>query len=247
MNTFFSGNGYRIVDQTDLTSDEVTFKNAWGVADEDLYNRTIREANQTYHNGQPFFFHVMTTSNHRPFTYPGGKVEAPAGTGRSGGVEYTDFALSQLIKSAQNQPWFSDTLFVIVADHCAGSAGKVGLPVEKYHIPMFIYAPGYIKPGEVDKLASQIDLAPTLLSLLNFSYDSFFFGQDILSPGFKGRALIANYQKLGLYDGKQLVILSPRRVINQITTGSDDIVSQDLRSPSPLVNELMSYYLNFRS
>ena len=97
---------------------------------------------------------------------------------------------------AKQQPWFDNTVFVVLADHCASSAGRVGLPVEKYHIPLFIYSPGHIPSGEIDRLSSQIDLAPTLLSLLNFSYDSFFFGTDILSPDFKPRAFIANYQKL---------------------------------------------------
>ena len=71
MNAFFSGNGYRIIDQTDLKSSEVTFKNAWGVSDEDLYRKTLREADAAYGRGSHFFYHVMTTSNHRPFHVPG--------------------------------------------------------------------------------------------------------------------------------------------------------------------------------
>lgn len=244
MNTFFSGNGYRIVDQTDFSKEEISFKNAWGVADEDLYRRTIREANQVYKTGKPFFFHVMTTSNHRPFTYPADKIDIPSGTGgRAGGIKYTDYALKQLVQEAKEQPWFSDTIFVIVADHCAASAGKVGLDVDKYHIPMFFYAPKYIKPEEIDLLASQIDLAPTLLEMLNFSYDSFFFGKDIMSPSFKGRALIANYQKLGLFDGNNLVILSPRKEIDLITLSeSNKVILQKITPVSPLVSQCMSFY-----
>lgn len=242
MNAFFSGNGYRIIDQTDLAADEISFKNAWGVADEDLYNRAINEADNEFQSGAPFFFHIMTTSNHRPYTYPEGKIDIPSGTGRAGAVKYADYALSQLIEQAKSRPWFADTLFVVVADHCAGSAGKVGLPVEKYHIPLFIYGPQHIKPEEIDLLASQLDLAPTLLALLNFSYESFFFGRNILAPDFTPRALIGNYQKLGLLKEDELLILSPRRIIEAVATPADTPVIRKVEAAYPPVIELMSFY-----
>jgi len=247
MNTFFSGNGYRIVDQTDLKGKEVTFNNAWGVCDEDLYNRAIYEANQVNKIKKPFFFHIMTTSNHRPFTYPEGKIDLPPGdgkigSGRYGGVKYADYALGQLLKKAKRQPWFDDTIFVVLADHCASSAGRVGLPVDKYHIPLFIYAPKHIEAKEIQTLSSQIDVAPTLLSLLNFSYDSFFFGKNILASDFKPRALIANYQKLGILTNECLLILSPGKEINLIDTNADELCVKKVNLSYPFVKELMSYY-----
>lgn len=247
MNAFFSGNGYRIVDQPSLSSREVTFNNAWGVCDEDLYNRAIQEANLAQKSKKPFFFHIMTTSNHQPFTFPEGKIDLPpgegrGGSGRFGGVKYTDYALGQLMQKARKAPWFEDTVFVVVADHCAASAGKVGLPVEKYHIPLFIYAPGHIKPGEVQTLSSQIDLAPTLLALLGISYESFFFGKDILSPNFRGRALIANYQKLGMLKKEELLFLSPGKQISRIALNTGELVLEKVSSQYPGVRELMAYY-----
>jgi phosphoglycerol transferase MdoB-like AlkP superfamily enzyme len=247
MNAFFSGNGYRVVDQTCLSNREITFENAWGVCDEDLYLRAIHEANQTYQDRKPFFFHIMTTSNHQPFTFPEGKIdlmpgEGKGGSGRFGGVKYTDYALAQLIQQAKKQPWFEDTVFVVVADHCAASAGKVGLPVEKYHIPLFIYSPKHIRPKEIHALSSQIDLAPTLLALLNISYESFFFGKNILSPGFKGRALIANYQKLGLLEKNELLFLSPGRQINRMDIGQAAPFLEKISVDDPVVRDLMAYY-----
>ncbi len=248
MNAFFSGNGYRIVDQPRLSSSEVTFKNAWGVCDEDLFNRAIREANQAFASRRPFFFHIMTTSNHRPYTFPEGKIDLSpgkgghGGSGRAGAVKYTDYAISRLIRQARSQPWFDDTVFVLVADHCAHSAGRVGLPVDKYHIPLFIYSPRHIPAKEVPALSSQMDLAPTLLALLNVSYESFFFGQDILSPEFQGRALIANYQKLGLLTEKELLLLSPGRQISRIPLGRDQVKLDTVGKDYPGVRALMAYY-----
>ena len=243
MNAFFSGNGYGIVDQTDFSDDEVTFKNAWGVCDEDLYRKAIRTANLADEGKKPFFLHIMTTSNHRPYTYPAGKIDIPSGANRSGAVKYTDYALRQLMTLAKDRPWFDDTVFVLVADHCANSAGKIGLPIEKYHIPLLIYAPKHIGSGEIDKIASQIDIAPTLLSLLDFRYESWFFGGDILNDAFIERALIGNYQKLGLYKENELIILSPgQKVEKMIDPEHDGTIIEKLTQLTHPVIETMSWY-----
>jgi len=218
MNYFFGNNGFKVVDRTDFADSEVHFANAWGVADEDVFNKVIDHANAAYKKNQPFFNFIMTTSNHRPYTYPSGRVSIPSGDGRDGAVQYTDYAIGKLIEDARKQPWFDNTVFVVIADHCAGVAGKTALPVADYHIPMLIYSPANIPPRHVDTLTSQIDLAPTLLSLLNFSYDSEFFGRDALGEDAakKPRALIANYQSLGLFEDNVLTVLEPRKVQYQI-------------------------------
>jgi phosphoglycerol transferase MdoB-like AlkP superfamily enzyme len=229
MAAFFSGNGYGVIDQTSVPDDEIEFSNAWGMSDEDLYRQTLKAADRAAAAGRPFFFHLMTTSNHRPYTYPDGRVEIPSGTGRDGAVMYTDFAIGQFLQQARDRPWFGDTLFVIVADHCAGSAGKEDLPLGKYHIPMWIYAPGRVAPREVDTLVSQIDVAPTLLAMLNVDYPSMAFGVDMLSSAHPRRALIGNYEYLGYYDGRELTILQPQRRIERYryTDGNAEKVEVD--------------------
>ncbi len=243
MNAFFSGNGYRVIDQTDLTEQEIHFENAWGVADDDLLSRALTEADRLHGTNKPFLFHIMTTSNHRPFTYPAGRIDIPSGSGRSGGVKYTDYAIGEFIKAARGKPWFDDTVFVVVADHCAGSARKAELPVDKYHIPLFIYAPKHLQPGKIDILSSQIDVAPTLLGLLNFSYDSRFFGRDILSirPE-QGRALIGNYQRLGLFKDNKLVYLAPRRQIVVVDDPFNRSLPLKPEQERGLLLENMAYY-----
>jgi len=216
MNAFFAGNGYGVVDQNSAPEKLIGFENAWGMADENLFDLALQAADKAHGEQQPFFFHVMTTSNHRPYTYPDGRIDIPSGSGRDGAVKYTDYAIGELLRKAQEKPWFDDTLFVIVADHTAGSAGKQALPVERYHVPMWVYAPKHIRPGKVATLASQIDIAPTLLAMLNMDYDSFFFGRDVLAmPSDSGRALIGNYQNLGLYEDDTLTILSPPLIARQ--------------------------------
>lgn len=216
MQDFFTGNGYDIVDKSSLKPNEITFSNIWGVCDEDMANKAIQTMNEEAKTGKPFFNHWMTVSNHRPFTYPEGKISIP-GTAKSrdGGVMYTDYALKQFFEMAKKQAWFKNTIFVIVADHCASSSGKTELPMDKYRIPGFIYAPGFIQPQKFDKLVSQIDLMPTVLGLLNFNYTSKFFGQDVLKTTYQPRAFIATYQDLGFIKNDVLTIISPVKKTKQ--------------------------------
>ncbi len=213
MNYFFGNNGYRVIDRASVAKKDITFANAWGACDEDLYRWTMREADAAHAAGKPFHYFVMTTSNHRPFTFPEGKIDLPSKTsGRAGAVKYTDFAIGQFLREAAKQPWYRDTVFVIVADHCASVAGKTALPVQNYHIPLIIFSPGgHIAPGHVPELMSQVDYAPTLLGLLNWSYASRFFGRDVRHATGDRRALIGNYQKLGLFEPGVLSVLMPVR------------------------------------
>jgi phosphoglycerol transferase MdoB-like AlkP superfamily enzyme len=215
MEDFYSGNGYQIVDKSSFTPEEVTFSNVWGVCDEDMYNKAVKVMSAEAKENKPFFNHIMTVSNHRPFTYPNNKIDIPGDIkSRDGGVKYTDYSLRKFFEMAGKQPWFTNTVFVIVADHCASSAGKTELPMDKYRIPAFIYSPG-IKPEKCTKLMSQIDLMPTLFGLLHFDYQSKFFGQDVLKSDYKPRAFIATYQDLGFIKDNVLTILSPKQRVRQ--------------------------------
>ena len=211
MKDFFGGNGYDIIDRDNFTPEEITFANIWGVSDEDMARKAIKEMNAQAKTGKPFFNHWMTVSNHRPFTYPEGRIDIP-GTAKSrqGGVKYTDYALKLFFELAKKESWFKDTVFVIVADHCASSAGRTELPLDRYRIPCLIYA-DFLEAEQIDKLASQIDVMPTVMELLNFSYESKFLGNDIFSEFYQPRAYIATYRELGYLTPDTLSIIKPLR------------------------------------
>ncbi|HKE13128.1 MAG TPA: sulfatase-like hydrolase/transferase [Myxococcota bacterium] len=245
MNSFFSANGFDVIDRSSLAPGEVTFENAWGVADEDLYRRVIRESRRSFEQGQRFFSLVMTTSNHRPYTYPDARIDIPSGQGREGALKYTDWAIGDFLETARKEPWFRDTLFLIVADHCASSSGRTAIPVEKYRIPFYVYAPAQVEPGVVGTLASQMDLAPTLFGLLRFRYTSKFFGRDILDePPSAGRALLSTYQQLGYLKDDKLAVLSPGRRIEVFSvnpqTGKERLVPST-QDPDGIADAI-SYY-----
>ena len=226
MNQFFGGNGFDIVDRgrgylmgdeftskrTNIEDNEVTFENAWGVCDEDIYRKVIKEADENHKNKTPFFNFIMTTSNHRPYTYPENKVKIPSGEGRHGAVAYTDFAIKEFLKIAKSKPWFENTVFVVMADHCASSAGKKEIDVAKYHIPAFIYNLKGEAPKDVNKLCSQVDLFPTLFGYFNWTYESQLIGKDVSKMKFsEERAFIGNYRSLALFKKNKLMILNDKK------------------------------------
>lgn len=220
MASFFGGNGYTVIDRTAIDKKDIHHENIWGVADEDLFDLALREIDARAAVGKKVFAHVMTTSNHRPFTYPADRIDIPSGTGREGAVKYTDFAIGQFVEKARLRPWFDNTLFVFVADHTSIARGRSDLPMERYHIPMVMYAPGKIAPRRVDALASQIDVAPTMLGWLNVPYVSEFFGRDVLRDGGPAPSLfMANYQTVGFVGEGMQVELRPKQATR--VTGVD--------------------------
>jgi len=180
MGKFFSNSSYTVLDKRDIPDSLIHVTTAWGADDEASFDFTLQQCDKSFNKGKLFFNHVMTVSNHRPYTYPEGRIDiSPTYQSIQGAVKFTDFAINKFIKDATHKPWFNNTLFVIVADHCAKSAGKTDLPVNRYHIPCIIYAPQLIKPAIENRLVSQIDLAPTILGLMNLNYLSRFMGYDI--------------------------------------------------------------------
>lgn len=241
MNAFFGGNGYTVVDRTALRSDQIHFENIWGVADEDLFALALREIDARHARGQRFFAHVMTTSNHRPFTYPEGRIDIPSHSGREGGVKYTDWAIGRFVEEARKRPWFADTLFVFVADHTHKGRGRQELSPDAFHIPMLVHAPAHLPPARIDTMASQIDVAPTVLGLLRLPYRSRFFGHDILREGRDHpRAFMAHYQTVGYLEGSRVVELRPNRRARVVDADSGEPVEGE--AAGVLIDRAVAWY-----
>lgn len=238
MNAFFGGNGFDIYDRGrgsilsddintkryNIDDNEVTFENAWGIADDDIYRKVLKVADEKYQSKQPFFAFVMSTSNHKPYTYENGKIDIPSGTGRPGAVKYSDYAIGEFLKQAKKKPWFNNTVFVFIADHCASSAGKDAIDIKNHHIPAFIYNLHSHNNEKVEKEVSQIDIFPTLFSLLNWKYTSQFYGKDIFDPLYQSRSFVGTYIKLGMKRGNDVSILSDQKIINQYKWNKTNLI-----------------------
>ncbi|OQP54488.1 sulfatase [Niastella yeongjuensis] len=256
MNNFFGNNGFDITDKggrfspgdhftgaRNIIDDKnIHFANAWGICDEDLYDAVISEADARYAKQQPFFDFVMTTSNHRPFTYPDKKIDIPSGTGRDGAVKYTDYAIGEFLKKVRTKPWFNNTVIIFVADHCASSAGKNEINVSKYHIPCIISNLKSNTPPVIDQQCSQIDLFATLFGLLNWQYESDWYGKNVLLPTFQPRAYVATYQKLGYLQRDSLVIASPQQQITTTKWNAKTDEQRPIKNDPALSNKAIAAY-----
>lgn len=258
MNTFFGGQGFDIVDRNRgnplsdeiktqrfaIPDNEVKFENAWGICDEDLYKQSIKYADKSAKANKPFFQFVMTTSNHKPYTFPAGKIDLPQGD-RNAAVKYTDYALGKFIADAKTKPWFKNTVFVIVADHCASSAGKWEINIDRHHIPAIIYnLPGQ-QPTRISRLTSQIDLMPTLFGYLGWNYNTSLYGKDInKTKDGDERAFIGNYRTLGMLKGNIFTQIDDRKRLKQFgVSGNEKQTLSEIKTKNQeLASHTISYY-----
>lgn len=208
MRAFFESNSFEVLDQGDFSREQVHFSNAWGICDGDVFDFAIHHADKLYAENKPFFQFILTTSNHRPYTFPEHKVDMQSGASREAAIKYSDYAIGEFLKSAEKQPWFNQTLFVFVADHNAAVAGGTKILPSDYRIPFIVYAPKLVPTEKVSLLGSQIDVAPTLLGLLGISYQSRFYGHDLMTAK-NGRTFLGTYQKIAYMEKDRMAILSP--------------------------------------
>lgn len=214
MRSFFTGNGVdQIVDQSQMQNP--VFTGSWGASDEDLFTAAHQQLTALHQQDKPFFSLIFTSSNHEPFEFPDGRIELdeePKATVNNA-VKYADWAMGQFFEMAKQSAYWQDTLFLIVADHDNRVYGDNLIPVEKFHIPALILGAD-TKAALLKPLASQIDLAPTLLSMMGVSSCHTMTGRDfMLDHTSPGRALLQfeNYFAL-MQQGtgpQELVILKP--------------------------------------
>jgi phosphoglycerol transferase MdoB-like AlkP superfamily enzyme len=180
MGAFWSSIGFNPVwDESDIRHD--SFTTAWGVSDEDLYTEALQRMDEMAADKKPFLLTMMTVSNHRPYRFPEDHIKFdPSMTNRQNSARYADWAYGDFIERAKAHKWFDNTVFVFVADHSEKINGAAQVPLQDMRIPILIYAPRHIAPQSVSTLGAQIDLIPTLLGKLGFSYVNPFFGKDLL-------------------------------------------------------------------
>jgi len=243
MNYFFGHNGFEVRDRAQIPK-PVRFENIWGVADEDLFDSALSYYDGLASSGRPFFSIIMTTSNHKPFTFRAGVPGVkPQGGGREAGVRYADYAQGYFLREARKHAWFDNTLFVVVADHGARVYGREDIPLKSYEIPMVFYAPAHLRPGRVDALTTQVDIAPTVLGLLGLPYQAPFFGNDVLNARRSDRvAFFSHNHDVAIYRGGELAILGLNKSVQNLFYDPDTDTYRPA-PPDPRLNDLaVAYY-----
>ncbi|WP_066273597.1 sulfatase-like hydrolase/transferase [Hydrogenophaga palleronii] len=238
MRSYFMGNGFdRVLEQKDMPKD--AFIATWGASDGDLFERAHQQFSQQPPD-KPFFGLVFSSSNHAPFEFPDGGFdlyEQPKNTVNNA-VKYADHALGRFFEKARNSAYWDNTIFLVVADHNSRVYGPSLIPVERFHIPGLILGGPIQQPQRINTVASQIDLAPTLVSLMGLSGEQPWIGRDMSDPAQRvrpGRAIL-QFDKIQAYmEGDRLAVLqpdSPPRLMRY-----HDGVLKDTQQPDPALVE----------
>ena len=214
MASFFIGNGFESVIDQDNYQNPV-FKGSWGVSDEDLLNKAHNRISEMHQKGQPYFSLVFTSSNHSPYEFPDGRIDLEGSEKQTdlNAVKYADYALGEFFDKAMQSDYWQNTLFLVIADHDLNVYGDALVPIERFQIPGLILGAD-IKPKRIKTVASQIDMAPTLLSLMGISAETPMIGRDLSRPEehqSTGRALMQFADYFALMQGEKVTILRPQK------------------------------------
>ena len=212
MKAYFLGNGFDEVIDLGKFSTKPDFVGSWGASDEDMFDELHARLMQK--SETPVFTFAFSVSNHTPWEYPSGRI-SPEGDPASveNTVRYADWALGQFFARAKQSPYWNNTVFLVVADHDARVTGASLIPVARFHIPALILGAG-ISARQDDRLISQIDLPPTLLSLIGYHGQHPMLGVDLTQQS-PNRAIMQYGDNHGYLQGDRLMVLQPQSAPRQ--------------------------------
>ena len=197
----------------------------WGAWDEDVFSEAARLATES---APPFLGLAFTTSTHEPFQIPSAEYERfPPDTERNryyNSIAYADACLGRLFERARREGWYSNTVFVVVSDHVSGMSPSQRSPPSLHHIPCFLIAPG-IAPAVDRRIASQLDILPTLVDIAGFASPYAAFGRSLLEPGDRGAWCVRGNVVLRIEEQGWVVHDTQRRLSREV---ADDQAAADI-------------------
>lgn len=240
MRRFFLNNGFdTVIDEGDFETP--VFHGSWGVSDEDILMRAHDSFMAA--GDEPFFSLVFTTSNHEPYDIPAGRVTPSEYGPRETTIKYADWALGRFVDAARGAAYWEDTVILIIADHNARIYGGRLVPVERFRIPGVIIG-GSIEPRRVTGITSQIDMLPTLLSLIGLNAEHPAIGRDLTLPEYTdgaGRAMMQFHANQAYIEDDWIIVLRPDQRIRTFRAGPQFERIRDSSAPNALKNRALAY------
>lgn len=216
---FFRNQGMsRFIGRDDYV-DPVFVDPTWGVSDQDMFDRAAVELEKMPVD-RPFLAVLQTLSNHTPYALPDPLPVAPVTEhGKLNehltAMRYADWALGKFFERVEHEPWYANTIFVLLGDHGFGTNNQItDIDLLRFSVPMLIIAPGIRTTygATTDRVATQNDVAPTIMGLTGTRFMHQCWGRDVLSVDDSGFALIkpsGNEEIVALLQGEQIVVRRP--------------------------------------
>ena len=207
----------------------IVFDPTWGVSDQDMFDRAAEELAKRPAD-KPFYAILQTLSNHTPYALPE-KLPVDPVTGFGSldthltAMRYSDWALGHFFEKVRKEPFFKETLFVVVGDHGFGSGEQLTeMNLARFNVPLLIIAPGIQeKFGKMrDIVGTQVDVVPTLIGRLGGTVRHQCWGRDLLAlpPEDRGFGIIkpsGNDQTVAILNGDKIVVQSKSKALNSYT------------------------------
>lgn len=194
----------KVISKKDYPSEKV--KTTLGVPDDYMFEYSIPVLNEMHQRGKPFLSVFMTASDHGPYYLP--EYFKPRNSEiKKQIVEYADYSLKKFLQMSSAQPWYSNTLFVFVADHGAPLTALYDLSLDYNHSPLIFYQPEIIREAKVfSKMAGQIDVFPSIMGLLNMPFSNNTLGINLFTEE-RPYIFFNADDKYGVIDQKWLLIV----------------------------------------
>ncbi|QTF57706.1 LTA synthase family protein [Stutzerimonas frequens] len=254
---FFGNQGMtRFVGRNDYI-DPVVADPTWGVSDQDMFDRAVQELGALA-PGEPFYALLQTLSNHTPYALPD-PLPVPAVSGHGSqdahltAMRYSDWALGRFFEQAKRQPWYQDTLFVVVGDHGFGAPEQLTeMDLFRFHVPLLLIAPGVTEQfgSRCEVVGTQVDVVPTIMGRLGGEVRHQCWGRDLLAlderdPGFGIIKPSGSDQTVAMIRGEQILVqpkdLAPRLYRYRLGADASAQRIEDADNAASMLRQLQAY------
>ncbi|MBA4728027.1 MAG: sulfatase-like hydrolase/transferase [Pseudomonas sp.] len=254
---FFGNQGMtRFVGRNDYI-DPVVADPTWGVSDQDMFDRAVQELGALAPD-EPFYALLQTLSNHTPYALPD-PLPVPAVSGHGSqdahltAMRYSDWALGRFFEQAKRQPWYQDTLFVVVGDHGFGAPEQLTeMDLFRFHVPLLLIAPGVTEQfgSRREVVGTQVDVVPTIMGRLGGEVRHQCWGRDLLAlderdPGFGIIKPSGSDQTVAMIRGEQILVqpkdLEPRLYRYRLGADASAQRIEDADNAASMLRQLQAY------
>ena len=254
---FFGNQGMtRFVGRNDYV-DPLVADPTWGVSDQDMFDRAVQELGALAPD-EPFYALLQTLSNHTPYALPD-PLPVPAVTGHGSqdahltAMRYSDWALGRFFEQAKRQPWYKDTLFVVVGDHGFGAPEQLTeMDLFRFHVPLLLIAPGVTEQfgSRREVVGTQVDVVPTIMGRLGGEVRHQCWGRDLLAlderdPGFGIIKPSGSDQTVAMIRGEQILVqpkdLEPRLYRYRLGADASAQRIEDADNAASMLRQLQAY------